>query len=311
MMMIFFIFEQHLATTVLSRKIEVEFIINPIAGTKSKGIFKELIKQHLDLDVFSYDISYTRESGHAYELATQAIGKGKEYIIAVGGDGTINEVGKALIYESAALGIIPFGSGNGLARHLGISLKPISAIRAINHQVIKTIDAGSVNGYPFFCTAGVGFDAHVGRIFSMATKRGFSTYIKTVLKEFIRYKTDQYKISIDGKTTIEKEAFSITFANAAQYGNNAYIAPDADISDGKLNLTIIDKLPKLAGMRMGLQLFDKSINTSPFVNSYQMQEAVVSCPTANCFHLDGESLPLKGEGLAVSIIPKCLNVLVP
>lgn len=311
MMMIFFIFEQQLGTTILSRKKEVEFIINPIAGTKSKGIFKELIKQHLDLDVFSYDISYTRERGHAYELATQAIGKGKEYIIAVGGDGTINEVGKALIYESAALGIIPFGSGNGLARHLGISLKPISAIRAINHQVIKTIDAGRVNGYPFFCTAGVGFDAHVGRIFSMATKRGFSTYIKTVLKEFIRYKTDQYKISIDGKTPIEKEAFSITFANAAQYGNNAYIAPNANISDGKLDLTIIEKHPKFAGIRIGRQLFDKSIHTSPFVKTYSMQEAVISCPTANCFHLDGESLPLKGEGLAVSIIPKCLNVLVP
>lgn len=311
MIMFFFIFEQQLGTTILSRKTAVEFIINPIAGTKSKGIFKDLIKQHLDLDVFSYEISYTKERGHAYELATQAVSKGKEYIIAVGGDGTVNEIAKALIYESAALGIIPFGSGNGLARHLGISLKPISAIRAINHQVVKTIDAGTVNGYPFFCTAGVGFDAHVGRIFSKATKRGFSTYVKTVLKEFIRYNADQYKISIDGNTAIEQEAFSITFANASQYGNNAYICPGADIADGKLNLTIIEKHPKLAGMRLGLQLFDKSIDTSPFVNSYPMEEAVVSCPTASCFHLDGESLPLKGEGLAVSVIPKCLNVLVP
>ena len=145
----------------------------------------------------------------------------------------------------------------------------------------------------------------------MATKRGFGTYVKTVLKEFVRYKADQYKIAIDGKTPIEKEAFSITFANATQYGNNAYIAPDADIADGKLNLTIIEKLPKLAGMRLGIQLFDKSINTNPFVKTYPIEEAVISCPTANCFHLDGESLPLKGEGLAVSIIPQCLNVLVP
>ncbi len=295
----------------MSRKKEVEFIINPFAGTKSKETFKDLVKQHLDLDVFSYEISYTKESGHAYELAMQAISKGKEYIIAVGGDGTVNEVGKALIYESAALGIIPLGSGNGLARHLGISLNPTSAIRAINHQVVKTIDAGRINGYPFFCTAGVGFDAHVGRIFSMATKRGFSTYVKTVLKEFLRYKVNRYKISVDGNTPILSEAFSITFANAAQYGNNAYISPHADISDGKLNLTIIEKHPKTAGMRLGLQLFDKSIHTNTFVKTYSMEEAVVSCPTANCFHLDGESLPLKGEGLAVSVIPQCLNVLVP
>lgn len=295
----------------MSRKIEIEFIINPIAGTKSKGIFKDLIKQHLDLDIFSYGISYTKERGHAYELATQAVSKGNEYVVAVGGDGTVNEVGKALIYESAALGIIPFGSGNGLARHLGISLKPVLAIQAINHQVVKTIDAGKINGYPFFCTAGIGFDAHVGRLFSLATKRGFSTYVKTVLREFMHYKAAWYNLVIDGKEAIEKEAFSITFANAAQFGNNAYIAPKADIADGKLDLCLIEKHSKVAGVRLGLQLFDKSIHTNPLVQTYPIEEAVVSCPAANCFHLDGESLPLNGENLAVSVIPKCLNVLVP
>lgn len=295
----------------MGKKKEIEFIINPIAGTKSKSVFKDLIKKHLDLDLFSHTISFTQESGHAYELASQAVNKGKEYVVAVGGDGTINETAKALIYEEAALGIIPYGSGNGLARHLGISLKPVLAIQALNHQNIQTIDAGKANGNPFFCTAGIGFDAHVGKIFSLASKRGFNTYIKTVLQEFITYRPQQYKISIAGKASFTKEAFSITFANAGQFGNNAYIAPQADITDGKLDLCVIEKYPKTAGISIGLRLFNKTIHKSHFVKTYQIEQAKVSCPEANCFHLDGESFPLHGEGLDIAIVPKCLNVLIP
>lgn len=295
----------------MSKKKEIEFIINPIAGTKSKGIFKDLIKKNLDLSLYSYTISFTEERGHAYELASQAVSMGKRYVVAVGGDGTVNETAKALIYEEAALGIIPFGSGNGLARHLGISLEPVLAIRALNHQNIKTIDAGKANGNPFFCTAGIGFDAHVGKIFSSASKRGFNTYMKTVLKEFITYKTHRYTVVLEGKVSFEKEAFSITFANAGQFGNNAFIAPEADIADGKLDLCLIKKHPKTAGIHLGIQLFNKTIHKSRFLKTYKIEQAEVSCPEANCFHLDGESFPLAGEGLSIAVVPKCLNILVP
>lgn len=295
----------------MSKKKEIEFIINPIAGTKNKGVIKDLIKTHLDSTIFSYSVSLTREPGHAYELASQAVSKGKEYVVAIGGDGTINETAKALIYEESALGIIPFGSGNGLARHLGISLKPVLAIQALNRQQVKTIDAGKANGNPFFCTAGIGFDAHVGKIFSLSSKRGFNTYIKTVLQEFIHYKTLHYKVTVDDEAPFEKEAFSITFANAGQFGNNAFIAPEADISDGKLNLCLIEKYPKTAGIHLGLRLFNKSIHKSHFVKTFQIEKAAVSCPEASCFHLDGESFPLSEGELEVTVVPKCLNVLVP
>ena len=180
----------------MSSKKVIEFIINPISGTKSKAVFHSLIDLNLDLKKFEYNISYTKERGHAFELASQAVSQGIDYVVAVGGDGTVNETARALIYEEAALGIIPFGSGNGLARHLNIPLKPANALQLLNQEHILTIDAGKANGKPFFCTAGIGFDAHVGKLFSLATKRGFNTYVKTVLKEFFQYSPSHYELTI-------------------------------------------------------------------------------------------------------------------
>ena len=293
----------------MSKK-EVAFIINPIAGTKSKEAFEQLIRINLDGKKFSSFISYTREQGHAYELASHAVKKGTDYIVAVGGDGTVNETARALLYEENALGIIPFGSGNGLARHLGIPLNPSLAIQTINSEHSRLIDGGKANGKPFFCTAGIGFDAHVGRLFALSSKRGFSTYVKTVLKEFLNYKTLHYKVSFDNAGVLEKKAFSVTFANAGQFGNNAYISPLADISDGKLDLCFIEKYPKRVGWHLGLRLFNKSMHKSRFASIYKIDEAVVDCPDAQCFHLDGESLSLNGP-LTVSVMPSCLRILTP
>lgn len=295
----------------MSNRKAITFIVNPIAGTKSKGIFKDLITRHLDQTVFEAHLSYTEASGHAYELAVNAIREGKDAVVAVGGDGTINEVAQALVYKKTALGIVPFGSGNGLARHLGLPLNPALAIQTLNSQRKITIDAGKVNGKPFFCTAGVGFDAQVGKVFSLSTKRGFNTYVKTVLKEFMTYKTQHYKIEIPGREPFEKEAFSITFANAGQFGNNAYISPEADIADGKLDLCLIEKYPKTTGLHLGLRLFNRSIHKSKFMHIFPIEKARVTCPEANCYHLDGESFAMTGGELALEVIPKCLNVLVP
>lgn len=294
----------------MSSQKTVEFIINPIAGTRSKDIFHFLIDQNLDLQKLTYNISYTKERGHAFELASQAVAQGIDYVVAVGGDGTVNETARALIYEETVLGIIPFGSGNGLARHLNIPLKPPQALRLLNQQRVRTIDAGRANGKPFFCTAGIGFDAHVGKLFSLATKRGFNTYVKTVLKEFLQYSPNHYQVNVDGKEAIKEEAFSISFANAGQFGNNAYISPEADISDGKLDLCLIRKYPKRVGLHLGLRLFNKTMHKSRFMNIYKVEKAVVKCPEADCYHLDGEFLTLEGN-LEVEVIPSCLNILVP
>lgn len=289
---------------------EVEFIINPIAGTRSGLNFENIIKEHLDSENLSFSVSYTQERGHAYDLATQAVNLGKDYVIAVGGDGTVNEVARALIYENSALGIIPVGSGNGLARHLGIPLNPVLAIEVINQQNKYLIDAGKANGRAFFCTAGIGFDAHIGRMFSMSTKRGFNTYVKTVLQEFLQYRSHTYYVKVDEEEEFSKEAFSITFANAAQFGNNAYISPEADISDGKLDLCLIKKYPKRVALHLGMRLFNKSIHKSRFVTIKKVDSVIIKCPDADCFHLDGEFLNLQGD-LEVQVIPRCLNILTP
>lgn len=294
----------------MKSKKTVEFIINPIAGTRSKLIFKDLIKQYLDTEQLSYSISYTRERGHAFELAIEAVKEGKEYVVAIGGDGTVNETASALIHKSTALGIIPVGSGNGLARHLRIPLNPVDAIKSINSAQTIVIDAGMANEKPFFCTAGIGFDAHIGRMFSLATKRGFNTYIKTVLQEFLYYTSHTYEVLVESDKAMTKEAFSITFANASQFGNNAYISPEADISDGKLDLCIIEKYPKRVGLHLGLRLFNKSIHKSRFMTIKKIDHAVIKCPQADCYHLDGEFLTLKGD-LKVEVIPRCLNILIP
>lgn len=291
-------------------KKDIEFVINPIAGTKSKLNFKDLIQQHLNLKELNFNISYTKERGHAHELASQAVMRGVDYIVAVGGDGTVNEVARALIHKKSALGIIPVGSGNGLARHLGIPLSPTLAIESLNNQNQVLIDAGMANNRAFFCTAGIGFDAHIGRKFSMSTKRGFNTYVKTVLQEFLQYKSHTYNIQVDQEPVINIEAFSITFANASQFGNDAYISPEADISDGKLDLCLIKKYPKRVGLHLGLRLFNKTIHQSRFMTIRKIESAVVNCPDADCFHLDGEFLTLEGE-LKLKIIPQCLNILTP
>lgn len=295
--------------TLIAKK-DIEFIINPIAGTRSKLILEDLIHQHLDLNIFNCSISYTKARGHAQELASLAVQKGVDYVVAVGGDGTVNEVARALIHEKSTLGIVPVGSGNGLARHLGIPLSPTLAIEKLNKQKQILIDAGMANSRPFFCTAGIGFDAHIGRKFAMSTTRGFNTYVRTVLQEFLQYKSHTYSIQVDQDPAINIEAFSITFANAAQFGNNAYISPEADISDGKLDLCLIKKYPKRVGLHLGMRLFNKTIHKSRYMTIRKIESAVVNCTDADCFHLDGEFLLLDGE-LKLEIIPQCLNILVP
>lgn len=291
-------------------KKDIEFIINPIAGTRSKLLLEDLIQQHLDLKNLNYSISYTKERGHAQELASEAVIQGVDFIVAVGGDGTVNEVARALINEKSVLGIIPVGSGNGLARHLGIPLSPSLAIETLNKQNQKLIDAGMANNRPFFCTAGIGFDAHIGRKFASSTKRGFNTYVRTVLQEFLQYKSHTYSIQVDQEPAVDSEAFSITFANAAQFGNNAYISPEADISDGKLDLCLIKKYPKRVGLHLGMRLFNKTIHKSRFMSIRKIESAVINCSDADCFHLDGEFLMLDGK-LELEIIPQCLNVICP
>lgn len=291
------------------KKKKIVFILNPISGTRKKARVPDLLRQQIDHSRYNYEIAETDRPFHAHELAKGAAESGADIVVAVGGDGTVNEVASGLLYTNTALGILPFGSGNGLARHLNIPLDTAEAIKLLNNSGYITIDAAEANGKAFFCTAGLGFDARIGQVFASTHTRGFGSYIRMTLAEYLHFTPHQYTIKVNGKE-LNDSYFVVTMANASQYGNGAYIAPGADIQDGKMDLCLLKPFPKLEMMRLGWQLFNKSIHESKYMQIIRTDVAEIDCPQAECMHLDGEFAPIKGK-LQVRMLPQSLRVIVP
>ena len=286
----------------------VLFIVNPISGKRSKKDIPGLIKECFSGSDFPFEIVYTQFGGDATGIAKRYLEKGFKKIVAVGGDGTVNEVASAITNTDAALGIIPLGSGNGLARFLKIPMDIKKAIELIKHGNKKQIDYGEINQQKFFCTAGVGFDAHIGDVFSKMEGRGFWNYIKATLSEFRKYKAKKYNIQLNDKT-ISWEAFVITAANASQYGNNAHIAPLADIQDGKLEIVIMRSFPLIAALEIGIRLFLKNIHKSKYVETFHANKIIIKRESPDVVHFDGEPVEME-EMLEIKVFPKGLNVIV-
>ncbi len=291
------------------KKEAVGFILNPISGTGSKKSIPAEINSHLNTDRYKAVIEQSSCPANATDIAKTFIARGITKVIAVGGDGTVNEVAKALIDTNATLGIIPIGSGNGLARHLKIPLNIKESVHLINHGRIFMMDHGIINNTPFFCTAGVGFDAYIGYEFSKMNGRGFSNYIRTTIRGYYNYKPQHYSLGLNGNN-IQREAFLITFANASQYGNNAYIAPGADIADGLLDVTIISPFPKFLAPSMGIKLFNRKIDKSKYVETFRVKELNINRESEGAVHYDGEPA-IMGSCLNVSIKHLGIHVFVP
>ena len=280
------------------------FIVNPNAGSKNKAKYTKLIQLIKSND--AHIIWETTEPLEAVDFAKKALEQGATRIIAVGGDGTINEVASVLVGKSIALGIIPVGSGNGLARHLNIPLNYKKAFqKALVGATIK-IDVGHINNRPFFCTAGVGFDAAVAHRFANSKGRGLLNYIKATIITLFKYKPIQVSIN---NAPVEN-IFSLSIANANQFGNNAFISPFSNIQDGQLELVKIDILNKLQAGIIAVRLFKKSIHHSNDVH-------IIACKTASIYyaknapiHIDGENLVTDNELLNITISPFALNVIV-
>ena len=221
------------------KKKNITFIVNPISGTKSKDALPLLVKQLIDDSLYECEIIKTEYAGHAAELASQCVNDHIDICVAVGGDGTVNEVARSLAHSETALGIIPCGSGNGLARHLCLPMDMKQALQVINAGKTDYFDYGVINDQPFFCTCGMGFDAYVSLKFAESGKRGLATYVENVLKEGLTYKPDTYIIT-DESGNHQYNAFLVVCANASQYGNNAYIAPEASMQDGLLDVIIME-----------------------------------------------------------------------
>lgn len=291
------------------QKKRIVFILNPISGTRKKALVPGLLKRLLDHERYSYEIAETERAFHAHELAKGAAEAGVEIVVAVGGDGTVNEVASGLLYSKTALGILPFGSGNGLARHLGIAVDTSEAIGLLNTGKPITIDAAEANGKAFFCTAGLGFDARIGQVFASTHTRGFGSYVRMALTEYFGFTPHQYTVMVNGQE-FKGSYFVVTMANAGQYGNGAYIAPQANIQDGQIDLCLLRPFPRLEVMRLGWQLFNKSIHKNAYMQIIRTDRTEIHCPQAECMHLDGEFVPIKGK-LQVRMLPKSLQVIVP
>lgn len=289
---------------------DILYIINPISGNgKGKEVPPLILMNRYSGLQSSNKVVFTKFAGEAREIARTYMARGFKKIVAVGGDGTVNEVASEVAGTDCSMGIIPVGSGNGLARHFQIPLNPTKALDIVHTGKQIKMDAASVNNYQFFCTSGTGFDAHIGNVFAQSTSRGFSTYFKSTVREFLSYKSHNYKITIDGKI-LEREAFLITVANASQYGNNAYIAPEAKTDDGLLNLVILKPFPLLAAPFLGLDLFRKRMTKNRYVETLKGKEIYIERTGNEAIHIDGE--PLNGEGnLHFSVQPKLLNLIVP
>lgn len=283
------------------------FIINPISGGKKKDSVPGMIKQHLNHTLFEPTVMFTNGVDHARRAACEAIGK-YDLVVAVGGDGTVNEVASGIVGSSVILGIIPCGSGNGLSRFLGIPMDVVEAIKLLNNGRIETIDSAEANGQSFFNIAGMGFDAHIGEIFAGGKKRGFFSYIKSSLTEIIKYRSRTYQLTIDGIDHIRK-VFILSFANSSQYGNNAHIAPTASVQDGLLDVCIVKPFPLYRFPAMVWHLFAKTVDKSNFVEIIKAKDIVVKADLPGPFHLDGEPVKMESS-IHIKVNPATLNIIV-
>ena len=283
----------------MTAKRTITFIVNPISGTHSKDEIPDKIKATLDQESFDYELRLTEYAGHASEIAAECVAQGRDVVVAVGGDGTVNEVASSLVHSDTALGIIPCGSGNGLARHLCLPMDTQKAIEIINAYRIEAFDYGVINDLPFFCTCGMGFDAFISLKFAEAGKRGPITYVENVLKEGLKYKPETYEI-VDETGTNRYKAFLIACANASQYGNNAYIAPGATMKDGEMDVIIMEPFNALDAPQIAADLFMKTLGNNSKIKTFRTKSLHIRRKEPGAIHYDGDPI-MTGTDIDVHI----------
>lgn len=289
-------------------KKKIVFVINLTSGTSDKTSIPQLIDEHLDKDKFEYEIVTTEYAGHASEISAKAKNDGVDIVVAVGGDGTVNEVARSIVHSGTALGIIPCGSGNGLARHLLLPMNTRKAIEIINACEIHELDYGVINEYPFFCTCGMGFDAFVSMKFAESGKRGPITYAENILREGLKYKPETYIIEDENGTKTYK-AFLISCANASQYGNNAYIAPQASMSDGLMDVIIMEPFDMLEAPQISIDMFNKTLDKNTRIKTFHSKKIHIHRTKPGVIHYDGDPV-MAGEDINVEIKEKGIKIII-
>lgn len=287
----------------------IKFIYNPRSGIiHPEQFIRRMITYYFPRNLCCYDFSITEEKGHAHQIAQHAVQEGYDFVVAIGGDGTVNETASGLVNSDASLGIIPNGSGNGLARGLGIPISIRRAAKIITTGQIRSIDVGQIEGKYFFVIAGLGLDAMIGKRFDESKMRGPAPYYIAGFREFFRYREPEYEIKFDGQT-IRTRALVVAVANTKQYGNNAIIAPNARPDDGLLDLAIIQPTSFVAAMYYLPSLFTGRIDRAPFTRIYRATKFKILREFPAPYTLDGEVF----EGhtlLKITMLPKALKVIV-
>lgn len=292
----------------------VAVIINPISGGARPGAAREraqtavsVVERHGD----SAEVFLTERPGHARELAKAAIRRGVRLVLAWGGDGTINEVATALAFDDVPLGIVPAGSGNGLATELGIDRQPANAIAAALKAEARLIDLGELGGRLFVNVAGIGIDAYVAAQFNEAgnVRRGFLGYARITSRALFNYMPAVYRIASDDGT-IEARAVLVTVANGTQYGNNACIAPNARLDDGLLDVVVVEERSRLRTLCNVPKLFSGAAERVPGYQVVRVRKASIESDRAMTFHVDGEPV-LGGTTLKVRVHPGALRIAAP
>jgi YegS/Rv2252/BmrU family lipid kinase len=282
------------------------FIVNEKSGRKRDFDVAELIRRASPLD--SEILSCGRKED-LDAMIDRAEAGGIDVVFAVGGDGTVHETAKRLIGRRPALGILPIGSGNGFARHIGLPVEPAAALESCRGARIVTIDTAVVNEHPFLGVMGIGFDAMIADRFASSTVRGLETYVKEGLRAFAEFQAEEYEITANGTTTRQK-AFVIAVANSGQYGNNARVAPLASLQDGLLDVVVVKDTKLIDAAFLLARLFNGTFHRAAGVTTLQTTEVAIRRPAAGPAHLDGEPVTLPAE-LRVRVVPQSLRLLVP
>ncbi len=289
-------------------KKQILYVINPHSGVGRKKIIEDEICERTDKSEIDFEIIHTTHRGHATEIAQKCRDK-IDVVVAVGGDGTVNEVGSGLLGSTTALGIIPCGSGNGLARELEIPLRTSSAIDVINDMGKRAIDVLSVDDHISLNVAGVGFDAYISHLFANQKTRGPLQYLKLIAKEFPQYAPIDYILEIEGNI-YKRTAFLISFANSSQWGNNIHIAPNACMNDGLMDVCMVSEFPNMAIPSLVISLLSQSIDTNKYDEMIRTKEVTLLNDTQLLGHVDGEPIVLRPHS-TIKVLHKSLNVISP
>jgi YegS/Rv2252/BmrU family lipid kinase len=290
-------------------KQKIVFVINPISGMVKKENVGNQISLYIDKEKFDYQIINTEYATHAIEITTQAVSNGADIIVAVGGDGSVNEVVNGLKGSNVKLGIIPLGSGNGLARFLKIPFQIKTAIEVLNKGNFTAVDTVNVNDRVFLSIAGIGFDALVAKRFAKYHKRGFWSYFTIATKEYRMYRPKKYQLTLNGET-ITQRALMIVFANSDQFGYNTSIAPHALINDGLIDVCILKKIPTYKMLFFIQLLFLKQLDKTKYLEIIKTDELWIERKRNKVVNIDGEPVRLT-KNLHVKVNHLALNVIIP